>query len=165
MTVFLFLSWFTCTLNAKRNIWVCVGDIGNFPLKAWTLLVTSQAKLSANKINCGNEKSRAVDSIQNCEKRLPLNIVFEKEVISTQIIEYFRPEAFYYASESKQTCATRVFLFQYSLAIFDDQLSPNFHRFVIWCFITCWDIPSLWKLPKVSGAFLCIISVTLASFD
>ena len=37
----------------------------------------------------------------------------------------------------------------------DDQMSSNFHRFVILCI--CWDIPSektcLWQLPIVSSVF------------
>ena len=39
---------------------------------------------------------------------------------------------------------------------FDDQLSQNFHKIVVWCI--CWDTASektvfFWQLPKVSTAF------------
>ena len=38
----------------------------------------------------------------------------------------------------------RVFFFHYSLTTttYNDQLSPNFHRFVILCIHVCWDAPS-----------------------
>ena len=35
------------------------------------------------------------------------------------------------------TCATRVFFFHYSRATSDDQLSSNFHRFIILCMHVC----------------------------
>ena len=47
------------------------------------------------------------------------------------------------------------FFFLCSHCIFDDQLCPNVHRFIILC--TRWDTPSentgLWQLPNMSGAF------------
>ena len=50
---------------------------------------------------------------------------------------------------------TRVFFLSLLSRNFDDQLSSNFHRFVILCI--CWDTPSektgLWQLPIVSSVF------------
>ena len=46
-----------------------------------------------------------------------------------QIIKDFRPEAFYCASESTQSCATMGFFLSLFPCNFDDQLSPYFHRF------------------------------------
>ena len=49
----------------------------------------------------------------------------ERGNFSLQYYKNFRPEAFYYASESTQICATRVFLLSLFYCNFDDQLSPN----------------------------------------
>ena len=57
---------------------------------------------------------RAVDSIKHCEKRIS-NL--------TQIIKDSRPEAFYYASECTQICATRFFFCFLTLVIVKDQSS------------------------------------------
>ena len=50
---------------------------------------------------------------------------------------------------------TRVFFLPLLSRNFDNQLSSNFHRFVILCI--CWDTPSentgLWQLPIVSSVF------------
>ena len=98
---------------------------------------------------------RAVDSITHCKKQcnynwsLWSNLVLRKRYVLTQILKDFRPEAFYLASESKQS-ATKVFFFHYSLATSKDQLGPHFHRFIISC--TWWDTPSentdLWQITK-----------------
>ena len=57
------------------------------------------------------------------------------------------------------TCNSYQYLFLLALfsCNFDDQLSPNFKRFVVLC--TCWDTPNentgLWQLSKVSSACNC----------
>ena len=59
------------------------------------------------------------------------------------------------ASDSTQLCVTRVFFLSLLSRNFDDQLSSNFHRFVVSCI--CLDTPSektgLWQLPTVSRVF------------
>ncbi len=65
------------------------------------------------------------------------------------------------ASESTQFYATSVCFLSLFSCNFDDQLSPNFHRFVILCI--CWNTPSedtgLWQLPKVYPAFKSVLSL------
>ena len=86
------------------------------------------------------------------------DVVFEKEVIfhefdfETSSLELEVSKS----SIKKHTtlCDKGVFLSLLSRN-FDDQLSSNFHRFVILCI--CWDTQSektgLWQLPKVSNVF------------
>ena len=66
-------------------------------------------------------------------------------------VKYF----YWQASESTQLPVTRFFFLPLLSRTLNDQLSSNFHRFVILC--VCWDTPSektvLWQLPKVSSAF------------
>ena len=106
--------------------------------------------------------------VQNIERNDSLwsNIVFlERGNFSLKWKKTSSAEAFYYASESTQSNATRVFLSLFSCN-FNDQLSPNFHGCVILCIFICWDTQSensgLWQTTKsVSSAFNCSI-ITLA---
>ena len=86
------------------------------------------------------------------------NVVFEKEVIFHEF-DFETSDLEFEVSKSsiwKHTtlCDKGVFSFILSRN-FDDQLSSNFHRFVILCI--CWDTPSgktgLWQLPIVSSVF------------
>ena len=63
-------------------------------------------------------------------------VVFEKEVISYSDLKPFlwHLKAHTYV---QQGC---FFFLSFFSCAFDDQLSPNFHRFVILCL--CWDTPS-----------------------
>ena len=54
-----------------------------------------------------------------------------KGLFLTQTIKYFRPEGFYWASDSIQICATRVFFLSLFSCNFDDQLSQRFVFFMV----------------------------------
>ena len=61
---------------------------------------------------------------------------------------------YFLASESTQICVTRVSILPLLFCNFDDQLSPNVHRFVI-----CWDTPSdngLWQSKGVRLLMLLV---------
>ena len=110
------------------------------PLSPVSLLKALDIIGNINQNNCkhnnllGNEESRDADS-NNWKLQL---------------------KPFHYASESTHIslCNMCVFLLLFFCKL-GDQLSPNFHRFVILC--ECWDTPSkntgLWQLPNVSSGF------------
>ena len=83
------------------------------------------------------------------------NIVFEEEVISHSSLLAWSLFLMH-LTESTQVCAIRVFVLSLSSCIFDDYLSKNVHRFVIFLHLfgyTKWENTGLWQLPKVSSSF------------
>ena len=100
-----------------------------------------------------------VDSIKHCEKRLPLKWRSFQERSNFQRICFRSLKFRIWGLEIKHMKAHN-FVWQgcFFLSVFgnfDNQLSWNFHRFVI--FFICWDTPSeksgLWQLPIVSNVF------------
>ena len=103
--------------------------IQSLNLKRWTLTVITKNKLHKNLFGKKNFKK--------CVKRLPLKIAFEKEVIfhsNNKILQAW-------------SCLLCIWKHTDLCSFFDDQLSPNIHRFVNWC------NTGLGQLPKVSSAF------------
>ena len=68
--------------------------------------------------------------------------IFEKGQFLTQMFQWFKPKAFYYASESKLVCATRFFFAMHnSLATLVTSLFQIFTDLLFYAYI-CWDTPS-----------------------